>query len=74
MTAMKEVDSESSVVTAVVNNSADSDEAVHLRSENKKLNYRITTLLRTIDEIEGEKNSAQWKELITHSLDKRQTD
>ena len=34
---------------------ADDSEVVALRAENKKLEYRVTTLLRTIDEIEGEK-------------------
>ena len=30
------------------------DDVVELRIENKKLNYRITHLLRAIEEIEGE--------------------
>ena len=36
-----------------VQNDKISAEAEHLRAENKKLNYRITHLLRTIDVIES---------------------
>ena len=53
-TAMKEVSSGGAESTTAVVDNATSEEAVNLRSENKKLNYRITTLLRTIDEIEGD--------------------
>ena len=32
---------------------ADSEEVIALRAENKKLNYRVVHLLRTIDEMEA---------------------
>ena len=37
---------------------ADSQEVIALRAENKKLNYRVVQLLRTIDEIEDAQ--AKW--------------
>ena len=55
---MKEADGSSASTTEDAS-SASNEEATNLRNENKKLTYRITQLLRSIEEIESKQAAAQ---------------